>query len=109
MADIGSAIAAITGADNKLSMGVVTVSGLTAESAEAASARLDWASSGSGVKYKSSTDNVNWGGDITNLFLAFTALTPNTDYTYYIKAVKDGKIDSDSQVVSFTTAAFTAQ
>ena len=106
VANIGTAIAAITGADTKLSMGVVTVSGLTAESAQAASATLSWASSGTGVKYKYSTDNVNWSAEITDLYLAFTALTPNTDYTYYIKAVKTGMIDSDSQVVSFKTAAF---
>ncbi len=106
VANIGTAIAAITGADTKLSMGVVAVSGLTAESAQAASAKLSWASSGDGVKYKSSTDNVNWGADITDLFLEFDDLTPNTDYTYYIKAVKAGMIDSDSQVVSFKTAAF---
>jgi len=105
VANIGTAIAAITGADTKLSMGVVTVSGLTAESAQAASATLSWASSGTGVKYKYSTDNVNWSAEITDLYLAFTALTPNTDYTYYIKAVKAGMIDSDSQVVSFKTAA----
>lgn len=109
VANIGTAIAAITGADTKLSMGVVAVSGLTAESAQAASAKLSWATSGTGVKYKSSTDNVNWGADITDLSLAFDDLTPNTDYTYYIKAVKAGMIDSDSQVVSFKTAAFTAQ
>ena len=107
MASISSAIAAITGADNKLSMGVVTVSGLTAESAQAASAKLSWASSGTGVKYKSSTDNVNWGADISTLYLELTTLTPNTDYTYYIKAVKTGMIDSDSRAVSFKTAAYT--
>ena len=107
--NIGTAIAAITGADTKLSMGVVAVSGLTAESAQAASAKLSWPDSGTGVKYKSSTDNVNWGADITDLFLEFDDLTPNTDYTYYIKAVKAGMIDSDSQVVSFKTAAYTAQ
>ena len=106
VANIGTAIAAITGADTKLSMGVVTVSGLTAESAQAASATLSWASSGTGVKYKYSTDNVNWSAEITDLYLAFTALTPNTDYTYYIKAVKAGMIDSDSRAVSFKTAAF---
>jgi HK97 family phage prohead protease len=109
VASISSAIAAITGADNKLSMGVVTVSGLTAESAQAASAKLSWASSGEGVKYKYSTDNVNWGDAITNAYVEFDDLTPNTDYTYYIKAVKAGMIDSDSQVVSFKTAAYTAQ
>jgi len=107
VANIGTAIAAITGADTKLSMGVVTVSGLTAESAQAASAKLSWASSGTGVKYKSSTDNVNWGADITNTYLEFDNLTPNTDYTYYIKAVKAGMIDSDSRAVSFKTAAYT--
>ena len=109
VASISSAIAAITGADNKLSMGVVTVSGLTAESAQAASAKLSWASSGEGVKYKYSTDNVNWGDAITNAYVEFDDLTPNTDYTYYIKAVKAGMIDSDSQVVSFKTPAYTAQ
>ena len=107
VANIGTAIAAITGADTKLSMGVVTVSGLTAESAQAASAKLSWASSGTGVKYKTSTDNVNWSADITDLFLEFDDLTPNTNYTYYIKAVKTGMIDSDSRAVSFKTAAFT--
>ena len=109
VANIATAIAAITGADTKLSMGVVTVSGLTAESAQAASAKLSWASSGDGVKYKSSTDNVNWGAEITDLYLNLTTLTPNTDYTYYIKAVKAGMIDSDSQVVSFKTAAYTGE
>lgn len=108
VANIGTAIAAITGADTKLSMGVVSVSGLTAESAQAASAKLSWASSGDGVKYKSSTDNVNWGADISTQYLELTTLTPNTDYTYYIKAVKAGMIDSDSQVVSFKTATYTA-
>jgi len=107
VANIGTAIAAITGADTKLSMGVVTVSGLTAESAVAASAKLSWASSGDGVKYKSSTDNVNWGADIDALYLNLNALTPNTDYIYYIKAVKTGMIDSDSRAVSFKTAAYT--
>ena len=107
VANIGTAIAAITGADTKLSMGVVTVSGLTAESAVAASAKLSWASSGDGVKYKSSTDNVNWSAAIeTELYLEFDDLTPDTDYTYYIKAVKAGMIDSDSRAVSFKTAAF---
>jgi hypothetical protein len=105
--NIGTAIAAITGADTKLSMGIVKVSDLSAESAEAASAKLSWATSGDGVKYKSSTDNVNWGADIETLSLNLTTLTPATDYTYYIKAVKAGMIDSDSQVVSFKTAAYT--
>ena len=107
VANIGTAIAAITGADTKLSMGVVTVSGLTAESAQAASAKLSWATSGADVRYKTSTDNVNWSADITDLFLEFDDLTPNTNYTYYIKAVKTGMIDSDSRAVSFKTAAFT--
>jgi len=107
VANIGTAIAAITGADTKLSMGVVTVSGLTAESALAASAKLSWATSGADVRYKTSTDNVNWSADITDLFLEFDDLTPNTNYTYYIKAVKTGMIDSDSRAVSFKTAAFT--
>ena len=103
VASISSAIAAFTGADTKLSMGVVSVSGLTAESAQAASAKLSWASSGTGVKYKSSTDNVNWGADISTLYLELTGLDSETTYTYYIKAVKAGMIDSDSQVVSFKT------
>jgi len=107
VANIGTAIAAITGADTKLSMGVVTVSGLTAQSAQAASAKLSWATSGADVRYKTSTDNVNWSADITDLFLEFDDLTPNTNYTYYIKAVKTGMIDSDSRAVSFKTAAFT--
>jgi hypothetical protein len=105
--DIGTAIAAITGADTKLSMGVVEVSGLTATTAEVAAAKLSWASSGEDVKYKSSTDNVNWGADISNPYLNLNALIPDTAYTYYIKAVKAGMIDSDSQVVSFKTAAYT--
>lgn len=103
--NIGTAIAAITGADTKLSMGVVAVSGLTAATESTATAKLSWASSGDGVKYKSSTDNVNWGADISTLYLNLTGLTSETDYTYYIKAVKAGMIDSDSQVVSFTTPA----
>ena len=107
VANIGTAIAAITGADTKLSMGVVTVSGLTAESALLASAKLSWDSLGEGVKYKYSTDNVNWGDAINNAYVEFDDLTPNTDYTYYIKAVKAGMIDSDSQVVSFKTPKFT--
>jgi hypothetical protein len=89
-------------------MGVVTVSDLSAETVETvdtASAKLSWASSGDNVKYKSSTDNVNWGADISTLYLNLTGLTPETKYTYYIKAVKAGMIDSDSQVVSFTTPA----
>lgn len=103
VANIGTAIAAITGADTKLSMGVVAVSGLTAATATTATAKLSWASSGDGVKYKSSTDNVNWGADISTLYLNLTGLNSETAYTYYIKAVKSGMIDSDSQVVSFTT------
>ena len=103
VANIGTAIAAITGADTKLSMGVVAVSGLTAATSSTAAAKLSWASSGDGVKYKSSTDNVNWGADISTLYLDLTGLTSETTYTYYIKAVKAGMIDSDSQVVSFTT------
>lgn len=103
VANIGTAIAAITGADTKLSMGVVSVSGLTAATSSTAAAKLSWASSGDGVKYKSSTDNVNWGADISTLYLNLTGLTSETTYTYYIKAVKAGMIDSDSQVVSFTT------
>jgi hypothetical protein len=103
VANIGTAIAAIKGADTKLSMGVVTVSGLTAATATTATAKLSWASSGDGVKYKSSTDNVNWGADISDLYLDLTGLSANTSYTYYIKAVKAGMIDSDSQVVSFKT------
>ncbi len=103
VANIGTAIAAITGADTKLSMGVVAVSGLTAATSSTATAKLSWASSGTDVKYKSSTDNVNWGTDISDLYLNLTGLTSETTYTYYIKAVKAGMIDSDSQVVSFTT------
>lgn len=103
VANIGTAIAAITGADTKLSMGVVAVSGLTAATATTATAKLSWATSGTGVKYKSSTDNVNWGADISTLYLELTGLNSETTYTYYIKAVKAGMIDSDSQVVSFTT------
>jgi len=76
VANIGTAIAAITGADTKLSMGVVTVSGLTAQSAQAASAKLSWATSGADVRYKTSTDNVNWSADITDLFLEFDDLLP---------------------------------
>lgn len=101
--NIATAIAAITGADTKLSMGVVAVSGLTAATATTATAKLSWASSGDGVKYKSSTDNVNWGADISTLYLELTGLNSETTYTYYIKAVKAGMIDSDSQVVSFKT------
>ena len=107
VANIGTAIAAITGADTKLSMGVVTVSDLTATSAESASATLSWASSGDDVKYKYSTDNVNWSTAISTLYKNLTGLTPNTDYIYYIKAVKTGMIDSDSRAVSFKTAAYT--
>lgn len=103
VANIGTAIAAITGADTKLSMGVVSVSDLSAATATTAAAKLSWASSGDGVKYKSSTDNVNWGADISNLYMNLTGLDSETSYTYYIKAVKAGMIDSDSQVVSFTT------
>lgn len=105
VANISTAIAAINGVDNKLSMGVVTVSGLTAPTAKTATAKLSWASSGDGVKYKSSTDNVNWGADIEDLYLELTGLTSETDYTYYIKAVKAGMVDSESQVVSFKTPA----
>jgi hypothetical protein len=107
VANIATAIAAITGADTKLSMGVVEVSGLTATTAEVAAAKLSWATSGTGVTYKSSTDNVNWGADIETTYLNLNALIPNTAYTYYIKAVKAGNIDSDSQVVSFKTPEFT--
>lgn len=106
VANIATAIAAITGADTKLSMGVVAVSDLIAEGVGAAKAKLSWASSGTGVKYKSSTDNVNWGADIETLYLNLNSLTTDTEYTYYIKAVKAGMIDSDSQVVSFKTPAF---
>ena len=98
--DIGTAIAAITGADTKLRMGIVTVSGLSATGAT-----LSWASVGTGVKYKSSTDNVNWSAEIDATTLALTELTAEHTYTYYIKAFKAGNIDSDSQVVSFTTQA----
>lgn len=103
VSNIGTAIAAITGADTKLSMGVVSVSDLSAATSSTAAAKLSWASAGDGVKYKSSTDNVNWGADISTLYLNLTGLTSETTYTYYIKAVKAGMIDSDSQVVSFTT------
>ena len=103
VANIGTAIAAITGADTKLSMGVVSVSDLSAATATTAAAKLSWASSGAGVEYKSSTDNVNWGDYISDLYLSLTNLDHKKTYTYYIKAVKDGMIDSDSQVVSFTT------
>jgi len=100
VADIGNAIAAITGADTKLRMGIVTVSGLSATGAT-----LSWASVGTGVKYKSSTDNVNWSAEIDATTLALTELTAEHTYTYYIKAFKAGNIDSDSQVVSFKTPA----
>ena len=46
---------------------------------------------------------VNWGADISTSYLNLAGLTSETTYTYYIKAVKTGMIDSDSQVVSFTT------
>lgn len=103
VANIGTAIAAINGVDTKLSMGVVSVSDLSAATSSTAAAKLSWASSGDGVKYKSSTDNVNWGADISTLYLELTGLNSETTYTYYIKAVKAGMIDSDSQVVSFKT------
>lgn len=103
VANIETAIAAITGASNTLQMGVVTVSGLTAATSSTAAAKLSWASAGDGVKYKSSTDNVNWGADISTLYLDLTGLTSETTYTYYIKAVKSGMVDSTSRAVSFTT------
>lgn len=103
VANIETAIAAITGASNTLQMGVVAVSGLTAATSSTAAAKLSWASAGDGVKYKSSTDNVNWGADISTLYLDLTGLTSETTYTYYIKAVKSGMVDSASQVVSFKT------
>ena len=103
MANIATAIAAITGADTKLSMGVVAVSDLSAATATTAAAKLSWASSGDGVTYKYSTDNVNWSAAISTLYVNLTGLNSETSYTYYIKAVKAGMIDSDSQVASFTT------
>jgi hypothetical protein len=106
--DIGNAIAAIAGTDNKLSMGVIEVSGLTAPTATTATAKLTWASSGQGVTYKYSTDNVNWKAVETPLSLEFNDLNEDTTYTYYIKAVKAEMIDSDSRVVSFKTPAVEA-
>ena len=103
VANIATAIAAITGADTKLSMGVVAVSDLSAATATTAAAKLSWASSGDGVTYKYSTDNVNWSAAISTLYVNLTGLNSETAYTYYIKAVKAGMIDSDSQVASFTT------
>jgi hypothetical protein len=99
VSNIESAIAAITGASNTLQMGVIEVSAITA-----AGAKLSWASSGDGVKYKSSTDNVNWGDDINATSLTLTGLAAATTYTYYIKAFKTGMRDSVASVASFKTA-----
>lgn len=111
VANISTSIAAITGASNKLVMNPVVVSDLTydadAESTPpvpSSAAKLSWATAGASVKYKISTDNVNWGDDISALYVALTGLTPGEDYTYYVKAVKAGMIDSDSVSASFTTA-----
>ena len=69
----------------------------------ATTARISWPTVGTGVTYKISTDNVNWGAAQSGLYVDLTGLTAETSYKYYVKAVKSGVADSEAVSISFTT------
>lgn len=101
VSNIATAIAAITGSAPDLIMTDVGVSALSATGAT-----IGWdAVTGTGVKYKISTDNVNWSAEQSEVTKAITGLSASTEYTYYVKAVASGLTDSESKSVTFTTSA----
>jgi HK97 family phage prohead protease/HK97 family phage major capsid protein len=100
VSNIATAIAAITGSAPDLIMTDVGVSALSATGAT-----IGWdAVTGTGVKYKISTDNVNWSAEQSEVTKAITGLSASTEYTYYVKAVASGLTDSESKSVTFTTS-----
>lgn len=99
-ASIQTALAAIAGNGEKLYIGQIGVSGISATGAT-----LGWDAVTGATGYKISTDNINWGAEQAGTSKVLSGLTAGTSYTYYVKAVGTGKVDSDSQSVTFTTAA----
>jgi uncharacterized protein len=98
VANISSAIAAITGASSNLVMSDVNVTAIGDTTAS-----LGWTAVAGADGYKYSTDNINWSSKQTGLSLSLTGLSASTAYTYYVKAVKTGLVDSVSKSATFTT------